>query len=104
MRLALLHVNFESEMLSFISGGLVGTCRGLFPQMSHRREDTFVAGLSMGSYHACGAEDSLLENARKTRYFFQSLPQNPFGYVYEEGPGAHIRRFLEFVMPEGDAQ
>ena len=40
----------------FISKELPALCRSLFPQMSARREDTFVAGLSMGGYGAlkCG--------------------------------------------------
>ena len=40
----------------FISSELPALCRSLFPQMSTRREDTFVAGLSMGGYGAlkCG--------------------------------------------------
>lgn len=41
---------------SFISNELPALCRSFFPQMSHKREDTFVAGLSMGGYGAlkCG--------------------------------------------------
>ena len=40
----------------FISDELPRLCRAMFPQMSARREDTFVAGLSMGGYGAlkCG--------------------------------------------------
>ncbi len=40
----------------FISGELPALCRSMFPQMSRKREDTFVAGLSMGGYGAlkCG--------------------------------------------------
>ena len=40
----------------FISQELPALCRSLFPQLSPRREDTFVAGLSMGGYGAlkCG--------------------------------------------------
>ena len=40
----------------YISRELPALCRSLFPQMSRRREDTFVAGLSMGGYGAlkCG--------------------------------------------------
>ncbi len=36
---------------TFISEELPEVCRGFFP-LSHRREDTFVAGLSMGGYGA----------------------------------------------------
>lgn len=41
---------------TFISQELPAICRELFPQLSPRREDTFVAGLSMGGYGAlkCG--------------------------------------------------
>ncbi|MBR1584721.1 MAG: esterase family protein [Clostridia bacterium] len=41
---------------TFITRELPATCRALFPQLSPRREDTFVAGLSMGGYGAlkCG--------------------------------------------------
>lgn len=40
----------------FITQELPSLCRSLFPQMSLQREDTFVAGLSMGGYGAlkCG--------------------------------------------------
>lgn len=40
----------------YITKELPATCRSLFPQMSRKREDTFVAGLSMGGYGAlkCG--------------------------------------------------
>ena len=39
-----------------IADELPGICRAMFPRMSSRREDTFVAGLSMGGYGAlkCG--------------------------------------------------
>lgn len=41
----------------------------------------------------------------ETRDFFQSFPGNPFGYVYDEDPGAHtwefwdehLKRFLGFL-------
>ena len=56
-------------------------------------------------YHACGDKDFLLERAHETRDFFQSFPGNPFGYVYDEDPGAHtwefwdehLKRFLAFL-------
>lgn len=37
---------------TFISEELPAICRAMFPRMSTRREDTFVAGLSMGGYGA----------------------------------------------------
>lgn len=44
----------------FIAKELPALCRSLFPQLSPRREDTFVAGLSMGGYGAlkCGLRAS----------------------------------------------
>lgn len=56
-------------------------------------------------YHACGASDFLLENAHATRDLFTSFEGDPFGYVYEEDPGAHtwefwdehIQHFLSFL-------
>ena len=56
-------------------------------------------------YHACGTEDFLLENARETKAFFESLEGNPFDYQYEEMPGAHtwdfwdarIQDFLRYI-------
>ena len=56
-------------------------------------------------YHACGTEDFLLENARETKAFFESLEGNPFDYQYEETPGAHtwdfwdarIQDFLRYI-------
>ncbi len=65
-------------------------------------------------YHAWGSEDFVLEDARETRDFFLSFQGNPFGYTWEEHPGAHtwefwdehIRRFLAFLalQPPQDAQ
>ena len=59
-------------------------------------------------YHACGDQDFLLENAHATRDFFTGLKGDPFGYVYEENPGAHtwefwdehIQHFLKFLALE----
>lgn len=56
-------------------------------------------------YHACGADDFLLQNAHDTRDFFLSFEGNPFDYTYEEAPGAHtwefwdehIQHFLKFL-------
>ncbi|MBQ9263976.1 MAG: esterase family protein [Clostridia bacterium] len=41
---------------TFITEELPSVCQSLFPQLSPRREDTYVAGLSMGGYGAlkCG--------------------------------------------------
>ena len=56
-------------------------------------------------YHSTGSDDFLLGAAHRTRDFFQSFEGNPFGYTFEEDPGAHtweywdlhIQRFLEFI-------
>ena len=56
------HLGFYTDMAmgeaywQFISQELPAICRSLFPQMSKKRQDTFVAGLSMGGYGAlkCG--------------------------------------------------
>lgn len=56
------HLGFYTDMhmgekyWQFISQELPAICRSLLPQLSHDREDTFVAGLSMGGYGAlkCG--------------------------------------------------
>ena len=37
---------------TFMADELPAVCRDFFPKMSPRREDTFVAGLSMGGYGA----------------------------------------------------
>ncbi len=44
------------DWFSFLTKELPGICRRMFPALSMRREDTFVAGLSMGGYGAlkCG--------------------------------------------------
>ncbi len=41
---------------TFLTSELPAICRDMFPRMSRKREDTFVAGLSMGGYGAlkCG--------------------------------------------------
>jgi putative tributyrin esterase len=52
------HLSFYTDMKyglnywTFISQELPTICREFFPNMSDRREDTFVAGLSMGGYGA----------------------------------------------------
>lgn len=62
-------------------------------------------------YHACGRSDFLLDSARATRDFFIQIPGNPFGYEYQETPGAHtwefwdehIQYFLRFIgLKEAD--
>jgi len=40
------------RFFSFIADELPVLCRRMFPGLSHRREDTFIAGLSMGGYGA----------------------------------------------------
>ena len=62
----------------FVSRELPALCRSLFPMLSPRREDTFVAGLSMGGYGAlkcalrapetfsCGAGLSAVADIAKT--------------------------------------
>ena len=40
------------KYFAFITRELPAVCRDLFPMMSPRREDTYVAGLSMGGYGA----------------------------------------------------
>lgn len=52
------HLGWYSDMylgqryFTHIARELPQICRGLFPQLSDRREDTFVCGLSMGGYGA----------------------------------------------------
>ena len=56
------HLSFYTDMavgmpyFTFITKELPAICRSFFPNMSDRREDTFVAGLSLGGYGAlkCG--------------------------------------------------
>ena len=56
-------------------------------------------------YHSTGSSDFLLEASHFTRDFFGGFDGNPFGYVFEEDPGAHtweywdehIQRFLKFI-------
>ena len=56
------HLSFYTDMhvgmpyFTFITKELPAICRSFFPNMSDKREDTFVAGLSMGGYGAlkCG--------------------------------------------------
>ena len=52
------HLGWYTDMyrglkyFSWIAGELPGIMRQMFPRMSHRREDTWAAGLSMGGYGA----------------------------------------------------
>lgn len=60
-------------------------------------------------YHALGTEDHNYQGVQLTRQFFESLPGNPFGYEYHEGPGTHswdfwdtwIQKFLQWLVTEG---
>lgn len=49
-------MTYGEKYFTFISQELPAICRSMFPMMSTRQEDTFVAGLSMGGYGAlkCG--------------------------------------------------
>ena len=42
----------DERYFSFVGDELVRISRRMFPSISHKREDTFVAGLSMGGYGA----------------------------------------------------
>ena len=62
-------------------------------------------------YHSCGTEDFIQQSALNTKAFMESLPGNPFSYVYEADPGvhsweywdSHIQRFLSFLgLEKGD--
>lgn len=44
-----------AKYLTFVAEELPNVCRGFFGGMSHRREDTWIAGLSMGGYGAIKA-------------------------------------------------
>ena len=46
---------YGANYLSFIAEELPSVCRNFFPQLSAKREDTFIAGLSMGGYGAVKA-------------------------------------------------
>ena len=47
-----MNTKYAGNYFTFMSDELVAVCRDFFPKMSTRREDTFVAGLSMGGYGA----------------------------------------------------
>ena len=53
-----MHIGYD--YFTFITEELPAICRNFFPAMSDRREDNFVAGLSMGGYGAlkCGLRAS----------------------------------------------
>ncbi len=46
---------YGAKYFTFVTGELPAVCRSYFNGMSHKREDTFVAGLSMGGYGAVKA-------------------------------------------------
>lgn len=46
---------YGAQYLTFVTQELPNACRGFFRGMSEKREDTFVAGLSMGGYGAIKA-------------------------------------------------
>jgi putative tributyrin esterase len=45
-------MEYGGKFFTFFADELPKICRGFFPQISNKREDTFVAGLSMGGYGA----------------------------------------------------
>ena len=45
-------MKYGGRYFTFMSDELPAVCRDFFPKMSDKREDTFVAGLSMGGYGA----------------------------------------------------
>ena len=47
-----MNTKYAGNYFTFMSDELVAVMRDFFPKMSPRREDTFVAGLSMGGYGA----------------------------------------------------
>lgn len=51
-------------------------------------------------FHTCGTDDFLIEQARSTRDFFESLPGNPYSYVYKEYPGIHEWDYWDAHLPE----
>jgi putative tributyrin esterase len=81
---------------------LLGSEHDLF----HLAERATASGSPMPRiFHACGTEDFLVENARRTRDYFGGF-EREIDYEYHEGPGAHgwdfwdvwIQRYLEFAM------
>ena len=46
---------YDAKYFTFITEELPRVCRGYFKGMSNRREDTYIAGLSMGGYGAIKA-------------------------------------------------
>ena len=76
----------------YIGRELVDVTRKMFPR-SHKREDTFIGGLSMGGYGACrnglkycGTEDHLIG---ANRSIATALKEAGACVTYEEGPGIH---------------
>jgi S-formylglutathione hydrolase FrmB len=107
----------------YVGKELVEMTRKMF-RPSLNREDTFIAGLSMGGfgalrnglkysdtfgYIACGTEDYLLKANRKLADF---LKANGIDVTYEAGPGMHdwdfwdtyIQRVLEWLPIEKVSQ
>ncbi len=92
----------RSEYIRFDGRELVGSEEDVFGNAKRILEE----GLPCPRvYHSTGSEDFLLGAAHRTRDFFMGLDGNPFGYVFEEDPGAHtweywdvhIQRFLAFL-------
>ncbi len=89
------YVNFDGRDLIGSEEDLIGNAKRIVAE-----------GLPVPRiYHSCGSSDFLLDSAHFTRDFFRGFEGDPFGYVYEEDPGAHtweywddhIQRFLEFI-------
>ena len=86
----------------YIGKELVDFTRKSFP-LSDRREDTAVAGLSMGEgkplpqlHISCGYNDQLAASNRKYHEFLDSIG---FPHTYEEGPGSHEWAFWRWGLP-----
>lgn len=92
---------YGEAYFDFISDELIRISRRMFPLLSHRREDTFVAGLSMGGYGALKCALKQPETFCKAAAFsggvdaaaLSTLPGNPeadFCWADIFGPDADI--------------
>ncbi len=79
----------------FIGEELVDVTRGLFP-LSHKREDTYIGGISMGGYGA------MYNGLRYRDRFSRIVAMSPAAYIYQNKNVTFTREFLNtfFVSKE----
>lgn len=94
---------------TYISEELPNICRSFFPKMSNKREDNFIAGLSMGGYGALKAALAKSEMFSKAACFsgafdIEKYPESPYwNSIFGSGESRakhSIRHYADLLVSE----